>query len=118
MLSRSAANLYWMGRYLERTDFTCRLIDATTRLASLPESHGGTQSAWEGAILAAGATETFASRNLPADEANVGHFLTLDVENRSSIRSCIEMARANGRAVRTALTMESWEAVNDAWHQI
>lgn len=118
MLSRSASNLYWMGRYLERADFLCRLIDATVRLASLPVSHGGSQSAWESAIQSAAVAPAFHARNLPVDEAHVGHFLTLDSENASSIRRCLEAARANGRAVRTALTLETWEAVNDAWHEI
>jgi uncharacterized alpha-E superfamily protein len=118
MLSRSASNLYWMGRYLERADFLCRLIDATVRLASLPVSHGGSQSAWESAIQSAAVAPAFHARNLPVDEAHVGHFLTLDSDNPSSIRRCLEAARANGRAVRTALTLETWEAVNDAWHEI
>jgi uncharacterized alpha-E superfamily protein len=118
MLSRSASNLYWMGRYLERADFLCRLIDATVRLASLPVSHGGSQSAWESAIQSAAVAPSFHARNLPVDEAHVGHFLTLDSDNPSSIRRCLEAARANGRAVRTALTLETWEAVNDAWHEI
>jgi len=72
MLSRSASNLYWMGRYLERADFQCRLIDATTRLASLPASHGGAQSAWESATLAAAVADHFADTQTAADEANVG----------------------------------------------
>jgi uncharacterized alpha-E superfamily protein len=118
MLSRSASNLYWMGRYLERADFLCRLIDATVRLASLPASHGGAAPAWESAIQSAAVAEAFHERNLPVDEANVGHFLTLDPENLSSIRRCLEAARNNGRAVRTSLTLETWEAVNDAWHEI
>ncbi len=118
MLSRSASNLYWMGRYLERADFLCRLIDATVRLASLPASHGGAQPAWESAIRSAGVAWDFEQRNLPVEEANVGHFLTLDPENPSSIRRCLEAARANGRAVRTALTLETWEAVNGAFHEI
>lgn len=118
MLSRSASNLYWMGRYLERADFLCRLIDATVRLASLPASHGGAQQAWESAIQSAAVAETFQARGLPADEPHVGHFLTLDAANPSSIRRCLECARANGRAVRTSLTLETWEAVNDAWHEI
>ena len=118
MLSRSAANLYWMGRYLERADFLCRLIDATVRLASLPASHGGAQAAWESAIQSAAVADDFAERNLPVDEAHVGHFLTLDPDNLSSIRSCLEAARANGRSVRTSLTMETWEAVNGAYHEI
>ncbi|MCG2839882.1 alpha-E domain-containing protein [Sandaracinobacter sp. RS1-74] len=118
MLSRNAANLYWMGRYLERADFLCRLIEATVRLASLPASHGGAQAAWESAIQSAAVAPAFHARNLPVDEAHVGHFLTLDPENASSIRRCLEAARSNGRAVRTSLTLETWEAVNDAWHEI
>jgi uncharacterized alpha-E superfamily protein len=118
MLSRSASNLYWMGRYLERADFLCRLIDATVRLASLPASHGGAQPAWESAIESAGVAWAFRQRGLPVEEAHIGHFLTLDSENPSSIRRCLEAARANGRAVRTALTLETWEAVNGAFHEI
>ncbi|MFN7399833.1 MAG: alpha-E domain-containing protein [Sandaracinobacter sp.] len=118
MLSRSAANLYWMGRYLERADFLCRLIDATVRLASLPASHGGAGPAWESAIRSAAVDDGFLERSLPMDEAHVGWFLTLDPENPSSIRRCLECARSNGRAVRTSLTLETWEAVNDAWHEV
>ena len=33
MLSRSASNLYWMGRYLQRAKTTARLIEATQRMA-------------------------------------------------------------------------------------
>lgn len=118
MLSRSASNLYWMGRYLERADFLCRLIDATVRLASLPASHGGAGPAWESAIRSAAVDDVFLARNLPTDEAHVGWFLTVDPENSSSIRRCLECARSNGRAVRTSLTLETWEAVNDAWHEV
>ena len=32
MLSRVAENLYWMARYLERTEDMARLINATTLL--------------------------------------------------------------------------------------
>ena len=28
MLSRTAASLYWTGRYVERADFVARLVDA------------------------------------------------------------------------------------------
>jgi len=118
MLSRSAANLYWMGRYLERADFLCRLIDATVRLASLPASHGGARPAWESALRSAAVEEDFLATGLPVDEAHVGHFLALDPGNPSSIRRCLEAARHNGRAVRTALTLETWEAINGAWLEI
>ena len=118
MLSRTASNLYWMGRYLERADFTARLIEATQRLSALPSSYGGAGNAWESALEATWMTEAHAQRRLTVDEQGVSDFLTLDASNPSSIRSCIEVARANARTVRTALTEEAWEAINSAWLEI
>ncbi|MEO0620179.1 MAG: alpha-E domain-containing protein, partial [Pseudomonadota bacterium] len=39
-------------------------------------------------------------------------------DNPSSIRSCLTHARANGRAVRTALTQEMWEVLNEGWRRL
>lgn len=44
----------------------------------------------------------------------IAHLL-LERENRSSIQSCIAQARANAKAIRTALTTDMWEALNDHW---
>lgn len=118
MLSRTASNLYWMGRYLERADFTARLIEATQRLAALPTSYGGAINAWESALEATWMAAAYADRGLAVDEHMVSDFLTLDANNPSSIRSCIDVARANARTVRTALTEEAWDAINSAWLKI
>jgi uncharacterized alpha-E superfamily protein len=118
MLSRTASNLYWMGRYLERADFTARLIEATQRLAALPSSYGGASNAWQSALAATWMTRAHADRGLAVDEYHVSEFLTLDPSNPSSIRSCLEAARANARSVRTALTEEAWEAINTAWLEV
>lgn len=118
MLSRTASNLYWMGRYLERADFTARLIEATQRLAALPSSYGGAGNAWESALASTWMTFSYKARGLAIDEHSITDFLTLDPENPSSIRSCLEVARANARSVRTALTEEAWEAINTAWLEI
>ena len=115
MLSRTAGNLYWVGRYIERADFLSRLIEATLRLSSLPSSYGGATNAWESALEAAWMTQAHAERGLAADEFGVSEFLTVDPSNPSSIRRCLECARANARSVRTALTLEAWEAINGAW---
>ncbi|GGI84758.1 hypothetical protein GCM10007973_21660 [Polymorphobacter multimanifer] len=115
MLSRTASNLYWMGRYLERPAFPARRIAATQRLPSPPSSDGGAVNAWESAIAASWMTHAFSATELPITETNVSEFLTLAPGNSSSIRSCLETARANARSVRTALTEEAWEAINAAW---
>jgi uncharacterized alpha-E superfamily protein len=118
MLSRTAASLFWTGRYIERADFVCRLVDATARLASLPSTYGGDPTAWTGALAAAGVAEAFAQTKLEPSELNIAPFLTIGAANPSSIRNCLERARGNARAVRTALTREAWESLNGAWHEV
>ncbi len=53
-----------------------------------------------------------------ANEENVTEFLCFSTANPSSIRNCIEMARTNARAVRTALTVEMWDAINGTWLEL
>jgi uncharacterized alpha-E superfamily protein len=53
-----------------------------------------------------------------ANEETVTDFLAFSPANPSSIRSCFEVARSNARSVRTALTMEMWDAINSAWLEL
>ena len=118
MLSRTADNLYWLSRYAERADFVARILDATLRLAALPASYGGERNEWEGAVASAGNTEEFRRLYSATNEDTVRDFLAFSPNNPSSIASCIEAARENARAVRTALTIEMWEAINGAWLEL
>src|ERR1700749_2162601 len=115
MLSRTAQNLYWMGRYMERADATARLIEMGHRMAMLPGSSEADE--WGSVALASGSAPDLSE----AANANAGaviHRLLIDADNPSSIRSCLAQARANGRAIRTALTQDMWEALNDGWRQL
>lgn len=112
MLSRTADNLYWLARYMERADFLARVLQASRRLAALPKAYGGAESEWDSVLLSSGAAENFADTGRAANEANVTEFLTFAKDNPCSIRNCLEHARTNARAVRTALTTEMWEGVN------
>ena len=58
MLSRTASNLYWIGRYMERAEFTAALVEATIRLDSLGVRNRSEQ-AWRSALAVAGATRGF-----------------------------------------------------------
>lgn len=114
MLSRTASNLYWLGRYMERAEFTARLVEATIRLTALGDHDEGEQ-AWRSALSVVGAGRAFAGRGESFSPANVRRYLTLAEDNPSSIRCCLATARDNARAARTALTVEVWEAINRAW---
>lgn len=114
MLSRTASALYWLGRYLERADFIARLVEATVRLDALSARPAG-EAAWRSALAVSYTEEAYAKTGQPISQADVAHYLTLDASNPGSITRCLEMARNNARAVRTALTREAWTAINRAW---
>ncbi|MCG6121224.1 MAG: alpha-E domain-containing protein [Microvirga sp.] len=118
MLSRTADNLYWLFRYTERADFVARILDASMRLAALPTSYSGVRNEWESALAVAGDSEIFHQHYDVVNEETVRDFLAFSPHNPSSIRSCLEYARTNARGVRTALTMEMWETINDAWLEL
>jgi uncharacterized alpha-E superfamily protein len=114
MLSRTASSLYWIGRYVERAEFTARLIEATVRLDVLSPRPAG-QGAWESALKVAAAEEAFLATGEAMTPLNVSRYLTLAPDNQSSIRSCLDYARSNAKSVRTALSRDAWEAINRAW---
>ena len=118
MLSRTADNLYWLARYVERAEYLARILEATQRLTSLPIAYIGETNEWESALQTAGCAHAFFAVYDEANEENVTDFLAFSTQNPSSIRSCFEVARTNARAVRTALTMEMWDAINGTWLEL
>lgn len=114
MLSRTASALYWLGRYVERADFLARLVEATVRLDALSARPAG-EAAWQSALAVSYTEAAFEATGLSLTRTHVSRFLTLDNSNEGSIIRCLEMARNNARAVRTALTRESWTSINRAW---
>jgi uncharacterized alpha-E superfamily protein len=118
MLARTADNLFWLARSMERADFIARTIEATLRLEYLPKSEGDRTIEWESALNAAGAYDSFIAAHGELDEESAVEHLTFNRSNPSSICNCLENARSSGRAVRTALTTETWTAINDAWLEL
>src|SRR4029079_19447316 len=118
MLSRTANNLYWLARYVERAEYLARILEVTQRLTTLPLAYVGSTNEWESALLTAGCNHAFSLAYPEANEENVIDFLCFSTANPSSIRNCFEVARTNARAVRTALTVEMWDAINGTWLEL
>ena len=114
MLARTALNLYWIGRLMERAEFTTRLVEATIRLNALSD-HGRGEQAWRSALSVVGALQAFRGGGESLNPLNARRYLTLNEANPGSIRSCIAAARDSARAARTALSVEVWEEINRAW---
>lgn len=114
MLSRVAYQVYWLARYLERTEGTARLLSAyhLTRL-DVPRSM---TMHWEELIHVNGAHEVFANRYRRHDERNVVNFLLSDPTNPGSVLTSASAARENLRTTREVFPSEIWEAVNGLYH--
>jgi len=115
MLSRTAENLYWMARYIERAESVARLMEMGQRMTLLPGA--GERDEWRSVVNTCGASALF-EKGETISEVAAARALVLDPDNASSIRACLTRARNNGKAVRTALTREMWEALNDGWRRL
>lgn len=113
MLGKTAGGLFWMQRYLERSENIARLVDAGFRIA-LTRSEAA-EDEWASVLTTAGVMQAYKARYDKVDGSSVINFLLRDKANPSSVMSVIEGARNNARLVRTALTREVWEATNECW---
>ncbi|WP_422372989.1 alpha-E domain-containing protein [Hoeflea sp.] len=113
MLGRTANGLFWMFRYIERAENTARLIDAGLRM-SLTRMEGQEED-WDSVLRSAGVHANYLQQHDEVTSADAINFLLRDKSNPSSVVSAIEAARNNGRMVRTALTREAWESINECY---
>lgn len=111
MLSRVAHRLYWLARYIERTENTARTINVYSNLLfDLPT---GTKISWKTLIDITGSESMYLENYSSFDERSVMKFLISDTKNPSSILSCLQLARENARTAREILPAESWEKLNE-----
>ncbi|OWU83338.1 A alpha-helical domain with a conserved ER moti [Oceanicola sp. 22II-s10i] len=113
MLGRTAGGLFWMFRYLERSENTARLLDTGFRIALTGSETA--ESEWESIVTTAGVRELYLQKYDTFEQGHVINFLLRDKDNPSSVMSVIEAARSNARMVRTALSSDVWEATNESW---
>ncbi|MEM9437454.1 MAG: alpha-E domain-containing protein [Pseudomonadota bacterium] len=116
MLGRTANGLYWMYRYLERAENTSRLVETGQRLALT--RLGSSDDEWRSVLQSAGVWDAYQSNNEELTKDQAIDWMLRSPANVSSVKCCLEAARSNARSVRTALTEESWEAVNGAYMEV
>lgn len=109
MLSRVADSIYWMSRYLERAENTCRLIDVHNnsmldmnielvekqRLKNLQES-----------------LSMVSHFDASVDNDTILHALTFDASVPMSIVANVMNTRENARQVREQISSEMWTQIN------
>ncbi|MEC8169913.1 MAG: alpha-E domain-containing protein, partial [Pseudomonadota bacterium] len=118
MLSRTAENLYWTARYVERADSIARLLEVAYRIHLIPNTNEGYLSEWDSILRASGIKEEYLRKHKEINKEKIEFFLLFDESNNSSIKSCIVKARNNLKMVRTAVTLEVWNTVNSWYHEL
>ena len=63
MLGRTASNLFWMSRYIERAENIARLTEVGYRISMTPDTGSGHREDWKSTLIAAGCLEAFLKRH-------------------------------------------------------
>lgn len=113
MLSRVAERLYWMARYIERTENTARLMLVQHHLVLDLPAH--IRPGWDLMIEVLGAGAVFAALPGKPTEKNTVDFIFGNRDNSSSILSSLAGARENVRTTREVLPSETWERLNSLY---
>ena len=99
---------------MDRQSTVARLLEVGTRNSLIPNTSGGYRNEWESVLHASGTRAGFDEKYGDIRQRNIESYLFFDEDNPSSVASCLWQARENARIVRTALTSQTWDALNTA----
>lgn len=116
MLSRTAADLYWLSRHFERAENTARMLDVAWNLSLIPFAVNARDEITAPLIIT-GTRELYEQHYDEVRINDVLHFFTFE-DNPASIFHCLRAARESAHAVRGKITAEMWESVNSTWLEL
>ncbi|HEY3256225.1 MAG TPA: alpha-E domain-containing protein, partial [Polyangiaceae bacterium] len=117
MISRVADHCFWFGRYLERSESTARLLQATRALVfdgDIPVTQ-----CWQPLVIVSGEFPAFRSRfgtEAAGNDEVVQSYMTWDTENLASLVRSARAARESARVIRDVLSLDTWESINELYH--
>jgi uncharacterized alpha-E superfamily protein len=109
MLSRIAESLFWIGRYIERSDGTARILDVHLQLLL--------EDPWIEEDVACRSLLSVMGAEMPPEDsaltrADVLAILAVDRTQPASIAYSLNAARENARRAREVISTELWEVLN------
>jgi uncharacterized alpha-E superfamily protein len=108
MLSRIAESLFWIGRYVERSDGTARILDVHLQLL-LEDPWIDEDTACRSLLSVMGSDS---EGDVPVTRSDVMNLLAVDRTHPASIAYAIASARENARRAREVVSTELWECLN------
>ncbi len=111
MLSRTAEAFYWIGRYMERAEYTARFTDVHYHLLLEADEQEHVDT-WRRYLEGMGELNTYHQVHDTLSTQSVVEFLTLDQFNPNSIVRLLTAARDNARSIQDQLSSEVWQQIN------
>ena len=113
LLARSAEELFWLARYIERASSLARIVE--THMAYDRARDEDVSWAWLVALHAD--WERFNASYEDASFKNVIRFYVADMANFGSVRFSLRAARENARALRAVIPTEMWNQLNEFYNR-
>ena len=114
MLSRVADSLFWMARYMERTDGILRMLKVNHH-ASQDDREDFT---WRPVLKIFSSLTEDEIVEMERNGRKVLQYMVVDKENPNSVLNMVTMARENARSVQDNITKELWQALNEYYHTV
>jgi uncharacterized alpha-E superfamily protein len=116
VLSRVAEALFWVGRYVERSEDTARLLDVHFhQVVEDPATDEGEICRVLAAVMG---VDSDSDPDTPQDIRETLEILGYQADNPSSIVGALLAARQNARGVRESLSADIWECLNTTHHEL
>ena len=118
MIARVADSCFWLGRYLERSEATARLLYVTRNLSMDAEMEP--RQCWLPVIIVNGQEPAYLKRTAEHSTHDttgdqVEDYMVWADDNLSSIQNSLRAARENARQIREVISLEVWESVNELY---
>jgi len=112
MLSRVADSLYWMSRYMERTDSILRML----KINYASSQDNPEEFSWRAVLRIFGNLEDDEIPKVDDNSRKVLQYMVLSRENPNSVYNMVTLARENARGVQDNITVELWKSLNEFYH--
>ena len=118
MLSRTAESFFWIGRYIERAEYTARFVNVHYHLLTEIAASEDQSNIWTRYLEDTGELESYQTLYGEVLTKPVMEFVTLSRDNPDSLTNLIAAARNNARGIQDQLSSEVWHFMNDFYFSL
>ncbi len=114
MLSRVADTIYWLGRYMERTNGMLQVI-LTQYISSQDEA---SEFIWRPLLKIYGELSEDEIKKIESSSPKALEYMIFNPANSASAYNNVMFSRENARSIQDHISKEVWQCLNDYYHFI